>query len=1294
MLIVLDQFEQWLHAKQEEDRSKLVEALRQCNGGRVQCLITVREDFWMAVTRFMRDVEIRLREGQNFAAVDLFDLRHARKVLAAFGRAFGTLPEEASQSAKEQKTFVQKAVAGLAQDGKVICVRLALFAEMIKGKPWIPATFKAVGGTAGLGVTFLEETFSAPSAPPEHRLQQRAARAVLQVLLPERGTNIRGHLRCYTELLKASGYARRPRDFEELLEILDGELRLVTPTDPEGLAVEDESPLEVVAEGKYYQLTHDYLVPALWSWLTRKQQQTRRGRAELRLADRSAIWNARPENRHLPSLWEWGSIRVLTSKKGWTGPQRKMLRKTGKYYSVRGLVLAVCLVLLVFGGIEIHGRFQAARPVHALAMAKPEEVPQILTELDPYRRWATPLLHDLLASDRQGSTARLYARLALLPVEPEQQKPLCGWFKNERRGESERFLAARILADYAADRPEMLADLLPDADEKQFAVLLPKLQDHDRRVAAGALQSALDERVGDLWKDGPLDPSFSPLDPTLVQTVEAADGMLDQRFGFCQTMRLDELTDLAEKLKVSGYRPIALCPYGVGKAARIAAVWTRDGREFRLIYGATAAEVQQQDAQCQQDGFVPSVLSHYALDGDDETGEIRYLGVWAKSQDDHPDITGGQDAAIRFGPGPTSISSIWKVKFYQWKSAGFAQPPADWDAVIHSETLYEQKVSEVNFDWGGDPPSELVPKDHFAMVATTELDLAAGEYFLETTSNDGVRVFVDDEMVINEWASHKVKSNSEYKQLPEGKHTIHIEYFEEWGDAVLRFRLSRCSGPLQIVRHAGESKGESLVEATSNPDMDHLLITEQSPRIQAQTAEKLASLGYRPSSIIPGVLSEQAAPVRSFFLWRRPKEPEDRLARQQANRAVALLRIGAFRQGWPMLKNSPDPSARSYIIHRLAPLGTDPQLILNKLDEEKETEVSIRRALILCLGEFGTGRPLRAEQEEAIPKLVQMYQEDPDPGIHGAAEWTLRRFGQDGELDRIDRELATGEIEGSRKWFVNRQGQTMTVISNPGEFLVGSPQTESYRDPDETLHLRRIDYRFAIANSEVTVRQFEDFRDGALRFPNRCPEPDCPIVGVTWYEAAAYCNWLSKKEGIPEEHWCYEPNDQGEFADGMRVRANYPDLTGYRLPTEPEWEYACRAGKLTKRHYGQWASTLLQEYAWYRFNSKGRSWPVRSLKPNDLGLFDVHGNAGEWCQESYWVRSEPAYPYFVAAGGEAPRDATNAEVVISTKRRAVRPSTCRQATKEARSAERWGGVPTETGDEDIGFRVARTMPDL
>ena len=319
VLLVLDQFEQWLFARRDEQNTELVAALRQCDGEHVQAIVMVRDDFWMAATRFMRDLEIRLVEGENSAAVDLFDLLHARRVLAAFGRAYGVLPEKSSELTAEQRAFLEQAVAGLAQDGKVISVRLALFAEMVKGKPWTPATLREVGGTQGVGVTFLEETFSAATAPPEHRLHQKAAQAVLKALLPadrhrHQGPDaVGGGAARGLGLREPAPRLRRPDPHPRPRAAADHADR------PGGHRRARCSPPSRAGQ-RYYQLTHDYLVHSLRDWLTRKQRETRRGRAELRLAERAAIWEAKPENRHLPSVWEWASIRTLT--RAATGPSR------------------------------------------------------------------------------------------------------------------------------------------------------------------------------------------------------------------------------------------------------------------------------------------------------------------------------------------------------------------------------------------------------------------------------------------------------------------------------------------------------------------------------------------------------------------------------------------------------------------------------------------------------------------------------------------------------------------------------------------------------------------------------------------------------------------------------------------------------------------------------------------------------------------------------------------------------------------------------------------------------------
>ena len=437
VLIVIDQFEQWLHSQQQEENPELVQALRQCDGGRVQCIVMVRDDFWMAVIRFMQDLEIRLVEGQNSAVVDLFPIRHAQKVLVAFGRAFGALPEGPPGLSKQQKQFVEQAVAGLAQEGKVISVRLALFAEMMKGKPWTPASLRRVGGTEGVGAAFLEETFSAATAPPEHRYHEIAARAVLKALLPESGTDIKGHMRSEAELLAVSGYAGRPRDFESLLHVLDGEVRLITPTGPEGavhdLRVKDPTSKETSSEkrtrgsknnpsaetgaavmpavasgerdgGRYYQLTHDYLVPSLREWLTRKQRETRRGRAAPALEECASLWYALPENRFLPAPWEWATLRLLTRRRDWTAQQQILMNRAGGYYAKRGVLLFIALLVLLVLAREGSGRLRARSLQARLLEATTEDVPAILNEMVPYRHWLDDSLRGPMPARRPAET--------------------------------------------------------------------------------------------------------------------------------------------------------------------------------------------------------------------------------------------------------------------------------------------------------------------------------------------------------------------------------------------------------------------------------------------------------------------------------------------------------------------------------------------------------------------------------------------------------------------------------------------------------------------------------------------------------------------------------------------------------------------------------------------------------------------------------------------------------------------------------------------------------------------------
>jgi formylglycine-generating enzyme required for sulfatase activity len=432
-------------------------------------------------------------------------------------------------------------------------------------------------------------------------------------------------------------------------------------------------------------------------------------------------------------------------------------------------------------------------------------------------------------------------------------------------------------------------------------------------------------------------------------------------------------------------------------------------------------------------------------------------------------------------------------------------------------------------------------------------------------------------------------------------------------------------------------------------------------------------------------------------------DSREKLAKRQANAAVALLRMNQPEKVWPLLKHSPDPRVRSNLIQRLSPLGADGKIIVKQL--HRETDLAIRRALLLSLGEFSEKDLTPADGRALLPKLKDMYRTAADPGLHAASEWLLRQWKEDAwlkktnqawagdqqqqlaRLEGIQQELKKETSNPQHRWYVNGQGQTLVVIPGPVEFWMGSPPSEEGRGGtvskyDELRHWQRIGRSFAIASKEVTVEQFFRFRkDHPISRPH-APSDDCPVNNVSWYDAAAYCNWLSEQEGIPKEQWCYEANAEGKYDQGMKPAANYLHRTGYRLPTEAEWEFACRAGATTRYSFGE-SEELLPKYAWYEKNWQGKLRPVGSLKPNDLGLFDMHGNDWEWCQDEYKA-------YAKGEDGRATEDNEDMADIVNDNWRVLRGGVFNPKGYE-RSAARGGNNPTARIWWN-GLRPVRSLP--
>jgi formylglycine-generating enzyme required for sulfatase activity len=529
-----------------------------------------------------------------------------------------------------------------------------------------------------------------------------------------------------------------------------------------------------------------------------------------------------------------------------------------------------------------------------------------------------------------------------------------------------------------------------------------------------------------------------------------------------------------------------------------------------------------------------------------------------------------------------------------------------------------------------------------------------------------------------------------------------------------------------------------LADYVDRPEGLLLLLLDSNPR---QCHHLLAPIKEKRNDLLPLLREELARKPAD----KATTEEQDALASRQANAALALLHLGQEGDVWPLLSRTSPPGLRCYLFNRFAAHEIPASRLVKRL-REKNLGIAERQALLLGLAEYSFKEAAGDDRTFVLQWCRDSYQDDPDAGIHGAAELLLRRW-QPQTKDPLPNIPTTPEdqpLPAGKNWYVNKQEQTLTLIPKPtGPFQMGTPEGEKDRWVTETQHWVLIPRGYAIGTKEVTRKDFYRFLNDLgtppivkLRYEQRMrasgllaqvsPDDDCPVIGPEWPTACAYCNWLSKKNGIPEAEWCYEIEgslfgERGFKAAGVLPMQNNPLMAaalavkaaneglvklrpgflkkkGYRLPTEAEWEYACRAGTTTNRFFGP-SSQLLSKYAWTTANSNDRTYPAGSLKPNDWGLFDVYGNVWEWCLG----QGEKGYP---AADRDNPRLDDEEQLPPPGSRQrppdgrldifsefpyqlAIKGGSFQNPARSARSAARAAAFPY-AGVQWIGFRVART----
>ena len=236
------------------------------------------------------------------------------------------------------------------------------------------------------------------------------------------------------------------------------------------------------------------------------------------------------------------------------------------------------------------------------------------------------------------------------------------------------------------------------------------------------------------------------------------------------------------------------------------------------------------------------------------------------------------------------------------------------------------------------------------------------------------------------------------------------------------------------------------------------------------------------------------------------------------------------------------------------------------------------------------------------------------------------------------------------------------VVVPAGWFEMGSGKGT----PDEApVHKVWVD-SFLMDRCEVIQEQFKKYQ---ISDPSHFKNPSSPLEQINWTDAAIYCNERSLGEGLTP---CYD-----EDTWDCNFAAN-----GYRLPTEGEWEYACRAGTNSQYNFGDDARRL-KDYAWFSENSSGKTQPVGQRKANAWGLYDMHGNVAEWCNDLYSAN------YYAQAPERNPRGPREG------KERVLRGGAWNSSAAACRSTYRASDPSIDDtclANDAIGFRCVRNAP--
>ena len=892
---------------------------------------------------------------------------------------------------------------------------------------------------------------------------------------------------------------------------------------------------------------------------------TAQGRAELRLANQAAIWNEHPESRRLPSPIQYLQILSRTRRQGWSRSESKMMNAAARFYALRSIV-----ALLVIAAMFVLGKRIATTATRSAILDTLAEVS--------------------VAEDRAKLDAIAHG---LASTASDTIDPLLNAVRN---------------ADDKSDNELFFRYLYVILNDQFFDVCLKTNDEFPRRLE-GALQDIVNRR-GRLFYG--LESLWPKVEPQAVAAVQEHSGVLNDRLALATDLTRYELEQLDGWLGDSNFRLVDVHRFDNGDNGLHSAVWHRDPiliRQQRKTIDecllveerATRPNVHIQDV-FRPDFFSKSTGVNGLVEFDwasvnvrevQQTRSQKYVGqlkfansILESDQSSTPARFMKARALFYLNEFEQALSELNRL---QDKSA------------IIAEAAYFQELKAMTLARLGDRSKALAELERMDVGKTTKAlirskifaflgDYAVAEQHLESIGKGNIaaaqgRSLLAEIYSNNNDADHSKRNLKEALRLiallPQ-RPTIDLKLVESPDFQFVRDNTD-------ITEYLFSSDAISYSGVWDLSDSGYSYFSEGHSKYGLEIDEhievvrnklKLVARGYLPVSVKALIHNGR---IRVASIWNKPSTSAEELSEIQTAAIVTAARLKiavltsnkqAHQDTLRLLKHRNDNTFPTELIHYIGRFGIDVKSGILDLLEQFDDEPSVQQQMLntICLYE---NTEIQLCSEAISKSLVRLEEKSHDVGVLASIRALRTRTGL---ASSDSRNAKLGALDGGVELVVNSLGQTMVCTNE-----------------------------LWVAATEVTDGQFSQMFDDIVS------NNQTAAVNVSFYEAARFCNWLSEREGIPREQWCYLPNEDEQYGPGMIIRHDFRKRTGYRLPTTDEFVEFSQGGSIGDKAHTRWFhgsnANRLSSYAWFYPTRKTK--PVASLLPNRLGLFDTLGNAFE-----------------------------------------------------------------------------------